>query len=132
MNFPSPLSPHLEDGGEGGAYVAMAVPEEGDENDACCVDVSIQLTEPDVLLNPGWVADVWGDGLSGTAYSERTSLPPRAAVFLDSTSASLWDERAGNYWCARPDDLTEEGKILYDMLRRVNGVEPLLLTLLDT
>lgn len=132
MNFPSPLSPHLEDSGEGGVYVIMAVPKEGDENDACCVDVSIQLTEPDVLLDPGRVADVWGDGLSGAAHPDRVSLPLRAAVFLGSTSASPWDERAGNYWCARPDDLTEDGKVLYDALRRANGAEPLLLTFLDT
>ena len=113
-------------------YVIMAVPEEGDENDACCVGVSIQLTEPDVLLSPGRMADVWGDGSPGAAYPDRASPPLRAAVFPGSTSASLWDEGAGNYWCASPDDLTEDGKVLYDTLRRANGVEPLLLTFLGT
>lgn len=132
MNLPSPLSPNLEDSGEGGMYVIVAVTEEEDARNECRVDVNILLTEPDALLSPGRVADVWGDGMSNVAYPDRMSLPLRAAVFLGSTSVSLWDEAAGNYWCASPEDPTDDGRVLYDMLRRMNGVEPVLLTFLDT
>lgn len=132
VSFPSPLSPHLEDSGEGGMYAIMVVPKGGGAPDLCSVGVNIQLTDPDILINLDRMRDVWGDGGPSSVHAEPGSLPLRAAVFLGSTSSSLWDEEAGNYWYARPDDLTEDGRVLHDALRCIHGAEPLLLTFLDT
>jgi hypothetical protein len=53
-------------------------------------------------------------------------------VFLGSTSASLWDEQRSRYFEVTKDDLTMDGKEIYNALQRAYGVDPILLTFLDT
>lgn len=67
-----------------------------------------------------------------TMGSDDVSVPMLAAVFLGSTSHSLWDEAAGQYFEVTFAHLTQDGKLLYELWQRVYGVEPVLLTFLDT
>jgi hypothetical protein len=60
------------------------------------------------------------------------SVPMLASVFLGSTSASLWDEQRSRYFEVGVDDLTANGKTVYDAMQRAYGVDPILLTFLDT
>jgi hypothetical protein len=60
------------------------------------------------------------------------SLPLLAAVFLGSTGASMWAPTKHEYFTAKYEHLTQHGKTLYDGLRLAYGVEPTLLTFLDT
>jgi len=60
------------------------------------------------------------------------SHPMLATVLLGSTSASLWDEQGERFFEATHDDLTYQGKVLYEVFKNAYGVEPVILTFLDT
>jgi hypothetical protein len=64
--------------------------------------------------------------------SDDLSVPMLAAVFLGSTCHSLWDERMSSYFEVTPDSLTEGGKALYNGFQAAYGVDPMILTFLDT
>lgn len=64
--------------------------------------------------------------------ADDVSVPMLAAVFLGSTHHSLYDETAGAYFRVRFEHLTQQGKQVYEALRLVYGVDPLILTFLDT
>jgi hypothetical protein len=71
-------------------------------------------------------------GLMRTLGQDDISMPLLAAVFLGSTGASMWDPAKHEYFTAQYGHLTQNGKTLYDGLRLAYGVEPTLLTFLDT
>jgi hypothetical protein len=54
------------------------------------------------------------------------------ALHLGSTGSSLWSESGGHYFCAEYKDLSKEGRALYDSAKAAYGIEPLILTFLDT
>lgn len=156
VRFPSE-GDGLEHSGEGGIYVIMVVPEpwEHDGHNAH-VDVHATLSRPDVCLSARRT-EIWepydhaklGSGrvyqaltakgenelaqwaLRATHDSE-ISAPLLASVFLGSSGVPLWSSDLSAYWTAGVDDLTEAGKALYDGLKAAYGVEPVLLTFLDT
>ncbi len=118
--------------------------------------VDTVLSYPDVCHTPVelWSRDGYMDGFreSGDAYkhfsdqgNERLarwalstqsegqfSTPVLASVMLGSSSSSRFADRYGVYWTATHADLTFRGRLLFDTLKSFYGVEPLLLTFLDT
>jgi hypothetical protein len=161
INFPGggwDPSGGYEDTGEGGLYVMMVVPELEDFQDECMVDVAIQLTRPDAPVSftgeifvpyehcrSGFdksmrahkmLKEAGEDQLASWALNttspDDVSSPMRVAIHLGSTSASLYSEYRASYWSATSQDLTQEGLALYATLFAAFGVEPTLLTFLDT
>lgn len=155
VNFDVP-GDHLEDSGEGGLFAIMVVPEPEGYDTMCHVDAKTVILRPDVCVsehrNALWEPWEHGRMTNGKAYQQLTqagmeelarwalmttsdhdlSLPLLASAFLGSTCHSLWNARQSAYWTAGVDDLTEQGKTLYDSLKAAYGVEPLILTFLDT
>jgi hypothetical protein len=148
-----------EDSGEGGLFVMLVVPQPDDWGHNCHVDVNITLSSPDVCI--GDQHRLWGEGRRDTVDAWRNqlkaqkaldeagkgdlaiwalqarnpqddSVPVLAAVHLGSTSESLWDEHKSRYWRAEKDNLTFAGFVLYARLQAAFGVEPLIMTFLDT
>jgi hypothetical protein len=60
------------------------------------------------------------------------SEPVLASILLGSDGQSRYSNAHGGYWVASHHDLTFRGKLMYDTLRSLYRVEPLLLTFLDT
>ena len=78
---------------------------------------SIIWQQPDVCFNKDWDADT----------------QVAAAILIGSTTEALWNDHEKEYFIAKYDDLTSEGKTLYSTLSRIFGdgkVE--IVTLLDT
>jgi hypothetical protein len=78
---------------------------------------SIIWQQPDVCFNKDWDADT----------------QVAAAILISSTTEALWNDHEKEYFIAKYDDLTSEGKTLYSTLSRIFGdgkVE--IVTLLDT
>jgi hypothetical protein len=67
-----------------------------------------------------------------TLGADDISVPMLASVFLGSTGQSLYSNRQGGYFAATKDDLTLNGKTLYNAFQQVYGVDPIILTFLDT
>lgn len=154
ISFPPP-GPGLTDAKEGGMYVLLVVPYPGGWSENCAVDAQAQISRADVCLSPGQSA-LWEPYRQGRepfrAYDrlkaagmddlargylrlvdpDELSVPVLASVFLGSTSCSLVDEAADDWWTASESDLTSVGRAVWGGLRAAYGVEPLLLTFLDT
>lgn len=64
--------------------------------------------------------------------SDDISVPMLASIFLGSTCHSLWDETLGCYFEVSHPYLTQDGKLQYELWQRVYGVDPIILTFLDT
>jgi hypothetical protein len=159
ITFPDPVFP-FEDSGEGGLYVMAVIPEPEGWKNRCHVDVSVSLhlSEPDVCLNSEQ-RDLWAFAEDARASHQKQqrasdmlrkqdkdlaahiwqlaswdafSLPLLAAVQLGSTQHSLWNSAEGQYWTAQQSDLTPGGRFLLGGLWGAFGIEPVLLTFLDT
>lgn len=144
-----------EDSGEGGLYVMMVVPEPNGFRHNCHVDGIITISEVDVeVTNSGlwrqpwvdspdsenrrrlddivWTADrdlwVWSTRLVNT---DDASTPLLFAAHIGSTPESLWNADDG-YFRANRDDLTEAGRALYESVKAAYGIDPVLVTCLDT
>jgi hypothetical protein len=125
----------------------------------CNVDVPIHLGRPDVCVSSErrllWepydyntssakaeyevnkiLDEVKRPELKRWLFSTRSSMEDSVellmALHLGSTSASLHSESAGHYFCAEYKDLSKEGRGLYDTAKAAYGIEPLILTFLDT
>jgi hypothetical protein len=70
--------------------------------------------------------------LFGTLGQDDLSVPLLVAVFLGSTHQSLWDARLGRYFQVTKETLTLPGQALYSGFQAVYGVDPVILTFLDT
>jgi hypothetical protein len=70
--------------------------------------------------------------LISTMGQDDISVPMLATVFLGSTGASLYDERQGAYFTAVKENLTPLGLTIYNRFQQAFGVDPVLLTFLDT
>lgn len=154
ISFPSP-GPGFRDAAEGGMYVLLVVPYPDDWSANCCVDAQAQISRADLCLNPGHGA-LWEPYKQGQvpfrAYDrlkaagmddlarwclravdpQELSVPVLVSAFLGSTSYSLVDEAADSWWTASESDLTPVGRAVWNGLRAAYGVDPLLLTFLDT
>ena len=136
-------------------YVLLVVPYPDDWSANCCVDAQAKISRADLCLSPEqgvfWEPYRQGRepfrlhgrlkaaGLNDLALwaleavdSQELSVPVLASVFLGSTSHSLVDEAAGSWWTASESDLTPVGRAVWSGLRAAYGVEPILLTFLDT
>lgn len=61
------------------------------------------------------------------------SVPLLASVTLGTTGWSGYDNQRGDYWICQYEDLTREGKALYDQLGQLYGNHHIhLITVLDT
>jgi hypothetical protein len=125
----------------------------------CSVDVPISLPRPDVCVSPerGLLWDPYDYDTSGFKYMSEVrdaltkagrkdllrwvygarsdmddSVELLVATHLGSTGQSLHSESRGSYFCAGYEDLAVKGKALYDATKIAFGIEPLLLTFLDT
>jgi hypothetical protein len=99
-----------------------------------------QDKEADVGENPEWAKKFyrglqyreWGSWVlraNGWDYLSQSCL---AAVHMGSSQFSLWDEEQGRYWLADHGHLTQPGKAVHESLQAAFGIEPILLTFLDT
>jgi hypothetical protein len=70
--------------------------------------------------------------LISTLGQDDISVPMLATVFLGSTGASLYDERGGGYFNVTKGALTPAGLKQYNHWQEVFGVDPIILTFLDT
>lgn len=154
-----PDAAHWDDSGEGGLFVMMLVIKPDDWQFNCSVDVDISLPRPDVCVS-AVRRDLWEpydystsgfkhqmDTVDVLKKAGRTDLQrwvTRArsleddsvellmAMHIGSTPCSLHSEVTGDYFDATYDDLTVAGKGLYDMAKLAYGIEPTLVTFLDT
>lgn len=145
------------DTGEGGMYVMAVVPRL-DDGDKCVIENFIVLTRPEAAVSS--LADFWLDP-EGAAEEERAqshaarlleregyaaqaamvrslesqssfSVPVMGAIDLGSTGLTLTATDGSGFWEAGLDDLTPTGVLAVNCLRSRAGVEPRLLTFLDT
>lgn len=68
----------------------------------------------------------------GTRSHLDESVELLSANHIGSTSQSLWSPSRGSYFEAGYGDLTEQGRAMFDAMKAAYGIEPLLLTFLDT
>ncbi|MFF9265794.1 hypothetical protein [Streptomyces longwoodensis] len=144
------------------AYLVVLGEQPDARPDACRVDVHVHLTEPDVRVPFRMAEPQLWDGtdyhdrgrtklhaaraaleragepghsaaLKDLVGRDELSLPLRAAVLLGSTDlAPVWATGTGGYWEPTADDLTPDGRALYDLLARIYGARPHIITFLDT
>jgi hypothetical protein len=148
--------------GEGMFAFLVALGEQPEARpNACNVDVHVYLSEPDCRVPYRMAEPQLWDGidyhdrgrtklhaaraaleragesdLSGALKNlvgrDELSLPLRAAVLLGSTDmAPVW-ENGNGYFEPTRDDLTDDGRDLYDLFVRMFGAQPYIVTLLDT
>lgn len=143
------------------AYLAVLGEQPDARPDACIVDVHVHLSEPDCRVPYRMAEPQLWDGtdyhdrgrtrlhaarqaleqagepehaaaLKNLVGRDELSLPLRAAVLLGSTSVGpVWRDGRG-YYEPTPDDLTPDGRALYDLLARIYGSQPYIITFLDT
>ena len=145
-----------EDSGEGGLYVMMVVPEPNGFWHNCHVDGIITVSEVDVeVTNSGiWQSSPWEsadskkrrrlDDIVRKADRELyvwsaklvnmddASTPLLFAAHMGSTPESLWNAHRSEYFTANVDHLTHEGRALYESVKAAYGIDPVLVTCLDT
>lgn len=154
-----PYGSHWDDSGEGGLFVMLVVVKPEEWQDNCSVDVGIALPRPDVAVSAVH-RELWGPydyetsgfkkaceakeifdreqrkDLARWAMQSRSteddSVDLLMAMHIGSTPCSLHSEVTGGYFDAGYDDLTVAGRGLYDMVKAAYGIEPTLLTFLDT
>lgn len=71
-------------------------------------------------------------GLIQSLGADDISVPMLAAMFLGSTCHSLYSDSQGMHFEVTKDDLTPGGRTLYNAWQAVYGVDPVILTFLDT
>lgn len=131
----------LSDSGEGGLF-AYAIWETLPGPNDCYVDGQPMLTEANVLIGAtGPLANIIiqrpNDYLQNydewreQYLQDLQGIGIGAFVFLGSTSQSLWQEDAGEYYTITEDNLTPKGKTIIDAISAMYG-QPTYVTGLDT
>ena len=161
INWPVP-DERYRDLGEGGLFAYLIIADfldgPAEVTTHCNVDTYAHLDLPDVCVSPEGIR-LWPSGAQREEEYRNASdvhhflgqhgAPDRlkewplatrsvswmseslwATVFLGSTSAALCDE--DGYFAAAYEHLTEPGRVLHDTMRHAYGIEPRLLTFLDT
>jgi len=134
VNFP-PLGKGWVDSGEGGLSVALLVTD-NDKFEQCYADnycfvsvYNVMLSGPrEAELFPNYEVSNWQE----QDDSRYRSIPLNACIAIGSTKNSLWHETEEEYFMATEQDLTEDGKALLGLLRKLYGNRVHILTLLDT
>lgn len=140
VNFPV-NSPQWQNTHEGGMVVKLVVvDDDNNSNQACCGAFIIDFLNESLVGDDSALAEelperyhypnVDGDFDPAIKYVSRPYL---AAVVLGSTGWSGWNDTEGRYWQCTYQDLTEQGKVLYQQFRDLYpGAKLHLLTFLDT
>ena len=128
VNFPME-SDQYKHTGEGGMVVKLVAIDaiQFDEQFGFCCGAYVQDTLCETLVSDE----------TENHYPQLTdsydSIPYLAAIVMGSTGWSGFDWEAGNYWNCTFDDLTDEGKALYNQIQALYPDHQLqLLTFLDT
>lgn len=120
--------------GEGGLAVFLLVPAQ-DQTECCVAMPVITMEATDVLVDSPEAEQRYFPG--STRYQpinepgDLTSVPLAACICLGSTGAAYHNEGRG-YFYATFADLTPAGQRLHEAVGELYGVEPVLLTFLDT
>lgn len=138
--------PPYRDTGEGGLF-AYATWSLEDVKQDCHIDVRPYMNFGDVRVQsvgPDEKLFRWQDknyqeiSNSGKPFDEQYNaiatniVPAMVAVFLGSTSASLFNDNSGDYFVVTEDSLTEEGLALVKALEGIYGSKATYSTYLDT
>jgi hypothetical protein len=92
--------------------------------------IELQENAAKALRGKGMAAEArWVDHAN---HWDDFSVSMLATAFLGSTSRSLWHKQSGGYFEATYDNLTYQGTVLYEVFKNAYGVEPVILTFLDT
>lgn len=125
--------------GEGGSWVLLVIPElsvryERDSFVHCIADCLPYLPMPDVIIG-GEDFPYNRERFWPTLESQPPrdwSMPFLSVILLGTTGASWWSEVDKKQFQCTREDLTDEGKTIFDLMERLYSRRPLLLTLLDT
>lgn len=162
VSFPPPASPGCgyEDGHEGlQVYLVVPQPTESDSNGSmfeCFTQPLTLMARPDVPLTETELWDSYveeriqrkrrdgarrvleqhgtetdQEALRESVPSATFSLPVLASVLVGTRFEAV-TYPDGHMWQAKDIDLTHDGKVLYDTLAAVYGIEPVLITTLET
>lgn len=123
IKFPS--GEEWEDTGEGGLAVFFILLE---NNRQKCIAGDILFPCQDVVLSPHEFARL-NDKLCKNG-EDKTTID--LGMLVASTKEALWNEVIGEYFQATEKDLTEQGRVLYDLLVDIYEENPKIVTLLDT
>lgn len=125
VNLPEIDNVLCEDTGEGGmAFFLIIRQRDIGERRQVCVAGDILYPLMDCQIEPPDFCEY------NTGWEERT-IPIDAGLLIGSTKSSIWNKREEKYFRAEYDDLTNAGKTLYDLLKKIYG-EVTIVTLLDT
>ena len=123
VKFPFP-DDEWEDTGEGGmAVFFILLKDEAKRNK--CLEGDVRWMSQDVVLDPPRYQRL---NKKINKYGYEVDL----AMLADSTKRSLYSESEGYYFIANEKTLTKKGKELFDLLTKIYGQKPDIVTLLDT
>lgn len=151
INWPSPgfiggSEPVYRDTGEGGLFAYATWSLENVKQD-CFIDVTPSMNFGDVRVasvGPDeklfrWQTKNYEElSNSNRPFDEQiekmisNTVPAMGAVFLGSTSFSLFDDKVGEFFIVTEDALTEEGLAIVKALETVYGSKATYSTYLDT
>lgn len=131
------------DTGEGGLEAWIVVPDcdTGIVHSVCNAGVRFGMTSYDVVVAPALGVHPFKPAhVSGGPRCERQRSAYRVehhgsfsfVANVGSTGQSIWDMAAQDYFAVRREHLNEVGRALHDVLERVYGIRPTILTALDT
>jgi len=127
--------PRYSNTGEGGLFVRLVVKEakEYDERWVNCCGGTHQIQMDEILLG-GSARDFPSQRRTGIDDHDRyLSVPCLATLTIGSTGWSGYHEAIGTYWMCHFEDLTEDGRALYNLIGKLYpGHKIELQTWLDT
>lgn len=152
VNWPAPVGEPWVDTHEGGLFAFLVIRKPSGHQDECMVDVEVMLTRPDAIVEGPrslWPVEKNQDArwdvvdklrqakeeegmkwamtaFSGSSLSDSVLV----SVYLGSTCHSLGGPMG--IFSVRYEHLTEAGQAVYDALAKAYGVEPEILTCIDT
>jgi hypothetical protein len=118
---------------EGGlnVYAVILQPERLENYYAKCLTGTPGWTDFEGVISPKKYKEISDCMFSEEQLNYSPSFEPANLVMLiGTTKIAFWD---GNfYFCAKMEDLTEDGKALFEIIKKTYGVYPDIVTLLDT
>lgn len=129
VNFPV-NDPQWSNSGEGGMYITLVVEDSRDW--MICCGGNVHILRDEILLKEEEHHFCYKAMSEYDRTYEQLSIRYLAAIILGSTGWSGWNEGDG-YWRCKKEDLTEEGKQLYNSMGKLYpNCKIHLLTWLDT
>ena len=129
IEFPEELL-GFEDSGEGGIsvfFVLLTNTDPDKEDRQKCSAGQGEWPFHDVCLWPPEIRGLENKAFKDDYYAH---IPADLIMLAGSTLRSLFGKE--DYWVAKEENLTEKGRIIYDLLTEVYGEKPKIVTLLDT